>query len=575
MRKKEAAQEIMKNETVLVDVYGEIKKYHKDTTFYQIAQDYQKKQMKTKGMGLKGDIILAMVDHKLCELSRCVAKNCKVAFLTTADEAGAKTYRRGVVFLMLRAACQVLGTENIKRIMVEYSVGNGLFCEYFLENEKILTKKEIEEIEQKMRELAEKDILIKKRTIPTDEAISLFHHHKMYDKEKLFNYRRVSATNIYSIGEFEDYFYGYMPYSTGILKYFSLSLYEHGFILQIPDRKNPTEILPPEFRPKLFQVMQETNSWGRMMGVNTVGDLNEITASGKIRDLILVQEALQEKKIADIAGEIKKVEDRKFIMIAGPSSSGKTTFSHRLSTQLRANGLTPHPIALDNYFKNREDTPLDEDGNYNFECLEALDIEKFNEDMSALLHGESVEIPYFDFRQGKREYRGNIMKLGSDDILVLEGIHGLNDKLSYFLPKESRFKIYISALTQLNIDEHNRIPTTDGRLLRRMVRDARTRGTKAADTIAMWSSVRRGEEEYIFPFQEAADVMFNSAAIYELAVLKQYAEPILFGIDRHCPEYIEAKRLLKFLDYFVGVSSEDIPKNSLVREFIGGSCFRV
>lgn len=565
---------IMENETILVDVYREVKRYHKDVTFYQIAQDYQK-LLEENGKVLKGDIILAMVNHKLCELSRQAERDCEVTFLTTADEAGAKTYCRGVIFLMLRAAYQVLGRETIEKIVVERSIGNGLFCEYILTGGKILTKEEAENIERRMQELVKEDILIRKRAVHTDEAIRLFHKYKMYDKEKLFNYRRVSETNIYSLGDFEDYFYGYMPYSTGVLKYFSISLYEDGVLLQLPDKKEPSRLAEIEYRPKLFQVMKEANVWGRMMEVDTVGDLNRITASGKIQELILVQEALQEKKIAEIAGRIKQEGGKKFIMIAGPSSSGKTTFSHRLAIQLRANGMNPHPIALDNYFKNREDTPVGEDGRYNFECLEALDIQKFNEDMSALLRGETVEIPHFDFRHGKRVYKGDVKKLGKEDILVLEGIHGLNDELSYTLPRESKFKIYISALTQLNIDEHNRIPTTDGRLLRRMVRDARTRGTRAEDTIAMWPSVRHGEEMYIFPFQEEADIMFNSAAIYELAVLKQYAEPVLFGIDRYSPEYMEANRLLKFLDYFVGVSAESIPKNSLIREFIGGSCFHV
>lgn len=284
---------------------------------------------------------------------------------------------------------------------------------------------------------------------------------------------------------------------------------------------------------------------------------------------------MQEKKIAQIAEQIASDPSKKFIMIAGPSSSGKTSFSHRLSIQLQTLGLNPHPIALDNYFVDREDTPLDEDGNYNFECLEAIDVELFNKQMNSLLRGERVELPTFNFVEGKKEYKGDFKQLGKDDILVIEGIHGLNDKLSYTLPKESKFKIYISALTQINIDEHNRISTTDGRLIRRMVRDARTRGSSAARTIAMWPSVRRGEDQYIFPFQEEADVMFNSALIYELAVLKPYAEAILFGISKDAPEYIEAKRLLKFLDYFISVGSEEIPKNSLMREFVGGSIFKV
>ena len=312
-----------------------------------------------------------------------------------------------------------------------------------------------------------------------------------------------------------------------------------------------------------------------MIGADTVGDLNEQISKKGANELILIAEALQESKISQIADQIANDRSRKFIMIAGPSSSGKTTFSHRLSIQLSAHGLKPHPIAVDNYFVNRTETPLDEEGNYNFECLEAIDVKQFNEDMTALLRGEEVSMPSFNFKTGQREYRGDSLSLGPDDVLVIEGIHCLNDKLSFSLPVKSKFRIYISALTQLNIDEHNRIPTTDGRLIRRIVRDARTRGASAKATIAMWNSVRRGEEENIFPYQESADVMFNSALIYELAVLKLYAEPLLFSIQPGEPEYNEAKRLLKFLDYFVGVPSEAIPHNSILREFVGGGRFDV
>ena len=311
------------------------------------------------------------------------------------------------------------------------------------------------------------------------------------------------------------------------------------------------------------------------LGVDTVGDLNNEICKGNLNDLILVQEALQERRIGEIAREISEKPGVKFVMIAGPSSSGNTTFSHRLAVQLRTYGIIPHTIALDDYFVNREDTPRLENGDYNFECLEALDVEQFNKDMVALLQGKEVELPTFNFKTGQREYRGNVKRLGPDDILVLEGIHGLNDKMSYALPVESKYKIYISALTTLNIDDHNRIPTTDGRLLRRMVRDARTRGASAKRTIQMWGSVRRGEEENIFPFQEGADTFFNSASIYELSALKQYAEPLLYEIREDEPEYYEAKRLLKFLEYFLGVSTEALPNNSIVREFVGGSCFPV
>ena len=319
--------------------------------------------------------------------------------------------------------------------------------------------------------------------------------------------------------------------------------------------------------------MSLRRSCGERLNLNNVGALNEQIASGRVNQLVLIQEALQEKKIGEIASQIAAQPSKKLVMIAGPSSSGKTTFSHRLSIQLEAMGLKPHPIEVDDYFVNREDSPRDENGDYDYEVLECLDVRQFNVDMNGLLNGETVELPYYNFKTGRREYRGDWLRLGKDEILVFEGIHCLNDRLSYTLPKENKFKIYISALTQLNIDEHNRIPSTDGRLIRRMVRDARIRGASALETIRRWPSVRRGEDRNIFPFQEEADVMFNSALIYELAMLKQYAEPLLFGIPRDCEEYLEAKRLLKFLDYFLGVNPETIPKNSILREFIGGGCF--
>ena len=343
----------------------------------------------------------------------------------------------------------------------------------------------------------------------------------------------------------------------------------------MPTRENPEEV--PEFKPspKLFHVLKESVLWGDGQNIETVGALNDMITKGDMREVVLVQEAHQERQIGEIAKQIADKGNVRFVLVAGPSSSGKTTFSHRLSIQLRVNGLSPHPIAVDNYFVDREHTPRDKDGNYDFECLGAIDIKQFNEDMSRLIRGEEVRLPIFDFKTGKRQYENHPKRLGEKDILVIEGIHCLNPKLTEMMDDENKFKIYISALTQLNIDEHNRIPTTDGRLIRRLVRDARTRGASAARTISMWPSVRRGEEENIFPYQEQADVMFNSSLLYELAVLKQYVEPLLFGVDKESEEYLEAKRLLKFFDYFVGIGSEYVPTNSLLREFIGGGCFNV
>lgn len=549
---------------VNVTVGTSVKEYEEGITYGEVAKDYQK--------DYQYDIILAQQGGKLVELTKTIHEDCTVAFLTTATGSGHKTYERGVTLLMLRAFYAVVDSDALRNVFVKHSLGDSVYCEV---DGITVTKELLGKVQQHMQEMVQRNIPFEKRSVDTCEALKIFDKYRMYDKKKLFEYRRVSKVNIYTLDGFEDYYYGYMPATTGVLKYFSLEKYDKGFLVHIPNQKTPDVIQEFRDRPKLFQTLQEASGWGKLVDVDTVGALNDVIAHGGASDLILVQEALQEKKIAEIAERIARDRGKKFIMIAGPSSSGKTSFSHRLSIQLRAYGLKPHPIALDNYFKDRKDTPLDENGKYNFECLEAIDIEKFNQDMTALLEGKCVELPYFNFVIGAREYKGDYRKLGPDDILVIEGIHGLNDKLSYTLPKESKFKIYISALTQLNIDEHNRISTTDGRLIRRMVRDARTRGTTAERTIAMWPSVRRGEDQYIFPFQEEADVMFNSALIYELAVLKPYAESILFGISKDIPEYIEAKRILKFLDYFIGISSEDIPKNSLMREFVGGSVFNV
>lgn len=556
----------MNQEMVKVTIDGKEHEYAIGTTYREIVDEYQEEVA-------EAPVILVMADGKLRELQKKLKGDCTLEFVTTKDHIGFETYKRTVCLVLLRAIYDVAGKENIEKVMIHYSVGNGYY--FTMAGKAVLDQHFLDNVKTRMQELADMCTPIGKRSVNTDDAVSLFHHHRMYDKEKLFRFRRVSKVNIYNIGYYEDYFYGYMADHAGYVKYFDLKLYDEGFVLELPTRKNPSVISP--FRPegKIFQVQKESQEWAEKMDISYVGDLNDHITKEGISNILLVQEALQEAKISDIAQRIVLEGNKKFIMIAGPSSSGKTSFSHRLSIQLLAHGMKPHPIGVDNYFKNREETPLDEYGEKNHECLEAIDVEQFNKDMLALLRGERIELPVFNFKTGHREYKGDFLQLGPEDVLVIEGIHGLNDKLSYALPAESKFKIYISALTQLNIDEHNRIPTTDGRLLRRIVRDARTRGTSAKDTIARWPSVRRGEEANIFPYQEQADVMFNSALVYELACLKVYAEPLLFGIDKSEPEYLEAKRLLKFLDYFISVPSEDIPHNSLLREFVGGSCFDV
>lgn len=554
----------MGNEMVKITIGDEVKEYPAGVSYAEVAEPYQSDE---------NVIILAKVDNRLRELNKTVTKDCRVEFLNTSTPEGSLTYKRSVTLLLLKAIYDIYDRENIREVKVLFSIGKGYYCT--VDGNVKLDEAFICAVKDRMKQLVEQNLPIKKRTVGTDDAIALFKKHGMYDKERLFHYRRVSKVNIYSIGNFEDYYYGYMAHSTGCLKYYDLFLYDEGFCLQLPAAESPKVIPKPVVRTKLFGIQKQSTAWGDMLGVDNVGALNDCIAKGDIGELILVQEALLEKNIAEIAEQIAADRKKKLIMIAGPSSSGKTTTSHRLSIQLRAHGLKPHPIPVDDYFVDRERTPRDKNGDYNFECLEAIDVEQFNKDMNALLAGETVELPTYNFKTGKREYKGNCKQLGRDDILVIEGIHCLNDKLSHSLPKESKFKIYVSALTQLNVDEHNRIATTDGRLIRRMVRDARTRGVDARSTIARWPSVRRGEEENIFPFQEEADVMLNSAMIYELAVLKQYAEPLLFGIPKDVPEYTEAKRLLKFLDYFVPVTSEMIPINSILREFIGGGCFKV
>lgn len=560
----------MQEKTITLTILGEKKEYPAGTSFLRIAQDYQETY--------PDDIVLVLYNARLRELNKCADEDGTVEFLTTADKTGKKAYRRSVTLLMQKAVHNLWGKEQVS-VRVKYSIGQGYYCELVKREEN--TEKLVEVSDEKIRKLKNEmyqmvvsDIEIHKESINTDDAVALFHDLGMTDKEKLFRYRRSSRVNIYELDHYMDYFYGFMVPSTGYLRYYDVISYAEGFMLLFPD-KNTKEVAPFVPAEKLFRTLKTSRDWGKMLEIDTIGALNDAIAAGKTQQMILTQEALFEERIGRLAEEIISAKDRKFIMIAGPSSSGKTTFSHRLSIQLAAKGLNPHPFPLDDYYRNRDTCPRDENGELDLECLDALDVELFNHDMNELLSGKTVNLPIFNFKTGKREYKDKLMTLGKDDVLVIEGIHGLNDKLSYSLPIESKFKIYISALTQLNIDEHNCLPTTDGRLIRRIVRDARTRGTSAKETIAMWDSVRRGEEKYIFPFQEGADVMFNSALIYELAILKIYAEPLLFAIDKDCPEYLEAKRLLKFLDYFLPMPSDGINQNSILREFIGGSCFNV
>lgn len=541
------------------------------------------------------DIILGIVNGRLRELNKKIKSDCELSFVTTADRDGRRTYRRSVVLLLQRAIYDVYG--SMTQLHVMHSLGEGYYCqlekavecadsqqEKYNEDtdlqgsrensEKSVTEHDIDRIVCSMCSFVEKDLPITKHSAKTQYAEQLFKEKGLHDKERLLHYRRSSRVNLYELDGVVDYFYGFMAPSTGMLKYFDIVPYESGFVLLFPGAQSRS-VEPLVTSNKLFHTLDDSREWSKMLGIGTIGSLNDAIAAGRGQEIMLLQEALMEQKIGNLAAQIASDDKKKFVMIAGPSSSGKTSFANRLSIQLIAKGRKPHPLSLDDYYVDRELCPKHPDGSFDFECLESIDVKLFNEDMNRLLKGEAVDMPSFNFKTGKREYRGRKLTLGADDILVIEGIHGLNDRLSQLIPPEHKFKIYISALTQLNIDEHNPLSTTDERLIRRIVRDARTRGTNAMETIAMWPSVRKGERENIFPFQEQADVMFNSALVYELAVLKVYAEPLLFGIERDCPEYLEAKRLLKLLDYFLPMPADGIPNNSLLREFVGGSCFNV
>ena len=537
--------------------------YPQGVPYRVIAADFQQR--------FPCDILLVNRDGKLCELHKPLDRDCSLKMITAQDIPGIQTYERSAVFLMLKAFYDVVGRENVERICVEYSLSRALFIH--AQGGFVLDQALLERVEERMRELSAQALPIEKRSIGTDDAIELFQRERLLHKAQLLSFRIDSHVNVYSLDGFVDYFYGYMVPDTGYIKCFGLQLFEDGFVLRLPTRGDPDHL--GDFLPsmKVFRELSESNMRAGALNVSNVAELNAVVSQGNTTPLILAYEAMMEKKIGDIAAGIAARKEVRFVMIAGPSSSGKTTFSHRLSTQLRACGLRPHAIATDNYFVNRDRTPRDENGNYDFEGLGAMDVEQFNTDMVRLLNGEMVEIPNYNFKKGVREYNGNFLTLGEGDVLVIEGIHCLNDQFTHALPRESKYKIYISCLTTLNIDDHNRIPSTDARLLRRIERDARTRGYSAQATIKMWPSVRRGEENNIFPFQDSADMIFNSALIYETALLKTYVQPLLFGVPRDSEEYIEAKRLLKFLNYFLPIPSDNIPQTSLMREFIGGGCY--
>ena len=515
--------------------------------------------------------LIAKVGHKFLELHRKITRDCTIDFLDATSDNGFRVYQRTMVFVMIWAAREVLGRST--RVVVEHSINKNYYCE-ILEEGIAVTPEILEQIKAKMQDIIQKDVEIEKQSFLLEDGIRLAAEMNLQDKVQLLAYRTTTSVNFYRLDWFYDYFYGPMAMRTGVLENFDLTIQGEGFMLVFPSQKDPEQLSELKSAEKISQIFRESNKWARFLEIDTVGALNDKICHGEASDVIRITEALHEKSLAQFADKIHQLR-KNVVLIAGPSSSGKTTFSHRLCVQLRVNGLKPHVISLDDYYVNREDTPLDKHGKPDFESLYSIDVPKFNEDLESLLAGKTVSMPKYNFLTGLREYKGKFLKLEKNDVLVIEGIHGLNPELTRRVPDDNKFKIFISALTQLNLDDHNRIPAADTRMVRRIVRDSQFRGFDARRTIDLWPAVVRGESENIFPFQDEADVIFNSALIYEMCILKQFAMPQLFAIERTAPEFMEASRLLKFLDCFMGIVEREVPHNSLLREFIGGSCFRI
>lgn len=540
---------------------------------YIIEQKIEKNKrvcdlLQTLNIRSENKIVAAKINNNIRELTYPLSENCRVEFIDLSNIDGNRIYQRSLSFIFIKAVKEILGHCAVT---VEHSLSKGLYSE--IKYNRKINEEDVKSIKTRMKEIVEQDLPFEKKQVTVKEAMKIFRSQGMETKVKLLKFRKEKYVNIYACGWLADYFYGYMVPSTGYVDIFDLKYYGSGVILRFPQIDNPHKI--PDFfeQQKLAEIFKEAEDWGDLMKLAYVSDLNERIETNTYADIIRIAEALHEKKIADIADKITQ-EGKRIILIAGPSSSGKTSFAQRLSIQLKVNGLDPIAFSTDDYFVERDETPKDEKGEYDYESLEALDLALFNIQLNDLLKGKEVDVPTFNFIKGKKEFGKRFLRVTKNQPIIIEGIHGINNKLTEEISNTEKFKIYISALTQLNIDDHNRIPTTDSRLIRRIVRDHQFRGHSAKTTLQLWKSVRRGEENNIFPFQEEADIMFNSALVYELAVLKKYAEPILAEIKEDEKEYIEAKRLLKFLSYFLSIEDEcAILNNSIIKEFIGGSCF--
>ncbi len=540
---------------------GESRQYHNGVTLLQISEAMQSR--------FETPIVTAKVNNDIKDLQFKVKEDCTVEFFDLKTDLGNKVYQRSLTFVMVIAAKALFPQGEVT---VEHSLSKGLYCELHIGRK--ATQFDIDLLEEEMRKIIAEKRPILLRSIPIDEGARLFNEAGQSEKVRHLKQMKREMIRVYNCGDVYGYFYGNMAPNTSYTPVFELCYYEPGFILRFPEKKAPDRLPKFNVQRKLADIFLEAESWGSILQCDYVATLNEQVEAGKGADIIRIAEALHEKKIAQIADFVaQNRNEARVILVAGPSSSGKTTFAQRLNIQLRVNGVRPVPISLDDYFVNRDSTPCDENGEPDFEAIEAIDLALFNEHLRRILDGEEVETPFYNFKTGKREYRGHKIKIERGQPLIIEGIHGLNERLTQVVPRDQKIKIYISALTQLSIDSHNRIPTTDARLIRRIVRDSEFRGHDAVMTLGMWPSVRRGEEKNIFPYQEEADIMFNSALIYELGILKKYAEPLLAEVTSDLEVYSEAKRLLNFLSYFRTIEDEDVPPNSILREFIGQSCF--
>lgn len=546
-------------ENINIKINNKNYEYPKNVTLDIIAKDLSNEY--------KGIVTIGKIKNKLKDLNSTLDKNCDLELIDTTEPDGMRVYMRTLSLVFIKACEEIF---NGCKVTIEHSLSNGLYCE-IKNNKSEVTEEDIEKIKAKVKSIIESDLKIEKIVTDKSEAIKILKNNNKNAKAELLKYKEYEDVKLYKCGGYINHFYGHMLPSTSYVKTFDIKKWQSGVVILGPSKENKNK--PQNFvaQPKLSNIYKESEVWSELIGIDKVASLNEAIESKKYGEIISIVEALHEKKISQIADIIKE-NNKRVILIAAPSSSGKTSFAHRLSIQLKVNNLHPVPISLDDYFVDREDTPLDEFGNFDFESIYAIDLELFNSDLEKLLKGEEIKLPKFNFKTGKREFSGKTLKIEKDQPIILEGIHALNPMLTQSIDDKDKFKIYISVLTQINLDNHNRIPTTDLRLIRRIVRDYNFRGYSAEKTILNWWSVRRGEDKNIFPYQEEADIMFNSACLYELAVLKKYAKPLLEQIEDDNEAFIESNRILKFLQYFVELDDElDIPPTSIIREFIGGS----